>query len=67
MDLKKIRIELNLNQAQMARALGIHRQTWVKWERAEQRPPAVLIQFLKTLRWLDAKNMLPAYLNSLAH
>lgn len=40
------RAELQFSIADMARTMGIHRQTWTKWERGEQRPPAVAIRLI---------------------
>lgn len=35
-----------LNQTEMSIAMGVHRQTWGKWERGEQRIPNVARHFM---------------------
>jgi len=52
------RQELGLSIEEMARALGIHRQTWVKWERCEQRPPAVAVTAMRMLVFISIRGML---------
>lgn len=52
------RHELGLSIAEMARALGIHRQTWIKWERGEQRPPAVAITAMRMLAFISLRGLL---------
>lgn len=37
MNLERIRKSLKLTQAQAAAAVGVHPNTWAKWERGEQR------------------------------
>lgn len=44
-----IRKQLGLSQSQMAKVLGIHVQTWGKWERKEQHPPAAVGRFMLLL------------------
>lgn len=48
-DLKQTRESYGLNQSQFARLLRVHRQTWVKWERGEQEPPAIALTALAML------------------
>lgn len=62
---KQARQELGLSINDMARACGIHRQTWVKWEREERKPSAAALQLIKILFWLKDKNILSNYLNIL--
>jgi DNA-binding transcriptional regulator YiaG len=52
------RTSLGLSIADMARALNIHRQTWVKWERGEQQPPAVAITAMRLLWFLHMRGEL---------
>jgi len=59
---KEARLSLGLNQSQMSKSLGVHRQTWVKWERGERKPDAVAIRLIDTLLWLNSINMLSDYL-----
>lgn len=43
---------LGLSIAEMARAMGVHRQTWVKWEREERQPNDSAVQLMRLLVWL---------------
>ena len=52
------RQDLGLSIAEMARTLGIHRQTWVKWERGEQSPPAVALTAIRLLWFLQMRGEL---------
>lgn len=46
---KEVRLTLGLTQQKMADKCGIHLQTWVKWERGEQKPPAIAKTHVKSL------------------
>jgi DNA-binding transcriptional regulator YiaG len=46
---KEARLKLGLNQSQMARLMGVHRSTWVKWERGERRMNAAAVELLRRL------------------
>lgn len=59
---KQVREFLGLNQTSMAKAMGVHRNTWLKWERGEQDISAAPSQLLKTLLWLKSIDMLDNYL-----
>lgn len=59
---EQARLKLGLNQTEMARAMGVHRNLWLKWERKEQRITASPSRQLKTLLWLHSVNMLDLYL-----
>jgi DNA-binding transcriptional regulator YiaG len=48
-DPKQARLVLGLNQKQMATAMGVHRQTWVKWERGERRMNAAAVKLLERI------------------
>jgi len=61
-DFKEARLTLGLTQQKMADLCGIHLQTWVKWERGEQKSPAIARQHVKTLLWLLDKNLLEKYI-----
>jgi DNA-binding transcriptional regulator YiaG len=61
-DFKGARLKLGLTQQKMADLCGIHLQTWVKWERGEQKPPAIARQHVKTLLWLLSENLLEHYI-----
>jgi DNA-binding XRE family transcriptional regulator len=62
-DFKQARLTLGLNQAQMAQTMGIHRQTWVKWERNERKPNATAVRLIELLLWLHKKNLLNLFFN----
>jgi DNA-binding transcriptional regulator YiaG len=53
---KQARQTLGLNQSTMARLMGVHRQTWVKWERGERKPPAVAIRMIDILLVLKTEH-----------
>lgn len=63
-DPKQARLTLGLNQTEMAKAMGVSRGTWLKWERAEdgRQITAAPAQLLKTLLWLQSIDMLDIYL-----
>ena len=61
-DSKKAREQLGLSINEMASAMGIHRQTWVKWERGERDPGAAALRLIGTLLWLKKKKMLNKYI-----
>lgn len=61
------RAALGLSIADMARALGVHRSTWNKWERAEQRPPAVAMTAMRLLQFVSEAGALHAWLDSIDH
>ena len=60
---KQARLSLGLNQTEMSKAMGVHRNTWLKWERDEQDPSAAPTQLLKTMLWLQSIDMLDSYLS----
>lgn len=43
---------LGLSREEMARAMGVHRETWAKWERGERRPDNAAAQLMTLLCWL---------------
>ncbi len=52
------RQELGLSIAEMARTLNIHRDTWGKWEREVQKPPAIAITAMRMLVFLKWRGLL---------
>lgn len=50
------RQKLGLSIAEMARAMGVHRQTWTKWERGERQPDKASLQLMQLLCWLRDKH-----------
>ena len=48
----EVRKELGLSVEEMAQAMGVHRQTWVKWERGERKPDNAATRLMHLLCWL---------------
>ena len=48
---------LGLNIKQMAACLGVHRDTYGKWERGEQSPPAIAESHIRLLLWLKQQGL----------
>jgi DNA-binding transcriptional regulator YiaG len=61
---KEARLRLGLNQTKMAEAMGIHRQTWVKWERAERKPDNAAIRLIEALLWMHSNDIISDFLKS---
>ncbi len=59
---RQVRLTLGLNQSGMAGVMGVHRNTWVKWERGEREITAAPARLLETLLWLKSKNLLTKYI-----
>ena len=49
---KQVRESIGLSINEIARAMGVHRQTWIKWERGERKPDNAAAQFMGLLCWL---------------
>ena len=49
---------LGLNIKQMAACLGVHRDTYGKWERGEQSPPAIAESHIRLLIWLKQHGLI---------
>lgn len=49
---KETRSKLGISVAEMARAMGVHRDTWGKWERGERRPDNAATRLMGLLCWL---------------
>lgn len=58
---KQARLTLGLNQTEMAKAMGVSRGSWLKWEREEQGITAAPSRLLKTMLWLQSQNLLDKY------
>ncbi len=56
------RESLGLNQEAMSVLMGVHRQTWVKWERGENRMPHVARRLCGVLKWMHEKKYLEEFL-----
>lgn len=48
----EVRKRLGLSIADMAKACGVHRQTWIKWEKGERHPEAAARRLISLLEWL---------------
>jgi DNA-binding XRE family transcriptional regulator len=55
---RETRRMLGKNQAEMAEIVGVHRQTLGKWERGEQRIPAVARRLFRIVAILSDREML---------
>lgn len=61
-DFNAVQQKLGMTREALAKAMGVHRQTLAKWQRGEQKPPAVARQLARLLLWLHARGLLPAWL-----
>lgn len=62
LDLNVVQQQLGLSRVDFARALGVHYQTLTKWQRGEQKPPAVALQLARALLWMQDRELLSAWL-----
>nr|WP_172691770.1 hypothetical protein [Serratia marcescens]SAY46564.1 Uncharacterised protein [Serratia marcescens] len=53
---------LGLNKQDMARALGVHYNTYGKWSRGEQNPPAAVYTAINMLLFLKEKQLVAEWL-----
>lgn len=61
-ELKEARLRLGLGLNQMAAAMGIHRQTWVKWERGERTPDNAALRLIEALQFMFERGCLSEFL-----
>ena len=61
-DFSGVHDQLGLTKADTARAMGVHYQTFIKWQRGEQKPPAVAMQMARALLWVKARGWLDAWI-----
>jgi DNA-binding transcriptional regulator YiaG len=54
-DYQKFRAENVISRAELAKALNIHYETLAKWERGEQKPPAIALTALRLYK--ESKNI----------
>lgn len=59
---KQARETMGFNQTQMARAMGVSRGLWLKWERGEQRLTAGPARLIETLVWLKDIGIIDLFL-----
>lgn len=62
-DLKSIRKSFGMSQGDFARMLKIHKETWGKWERGQQEPPAIALTALEMLEMMRNKGVLIDWIN----
>ena len=60
-NLTDVQQHLGLTRTELAAVLGVHYQTLTKWQRGEQKPPAVAVQMARLLCWLHARGLLSAW------
>lgn len=60
------RRKLGLSYATMARVCGVHRQTWIKWERGEREPDNAACRLMEILEILQDAGRLEETLLPLA-
>ena len=62
MDFITIRNNLGLNIAQMARAFGVHRYTYVKWERGERNPNDATKRLADVFLWMEKDGLFECFM-----
>jgi DNA-binding transcriptional regulator YiaG len=60
--LSEAQATLGLNKQDMARALGVHYNTYGKWSRGEQNPPAVVYTTVELLLFIEKNQLLLEWL-----
>lgn len=55
---RQIREKLGFSIDEMAQVCGVHRQTWVKWERGEREMSNAAKRLIGVFRWLDSNDLL---------
>ncbi|MCK7579295.1 MAG: helix-turn-helix transcriptional regulator [Chromatiales bacterium] len=61
-DFNGLHDQLGLTKADTARAMGVHYQTFLKWQRGEQSAPAVAVQMARALLWMHSTGLLRAWI-----
>lgn len=59
---KEARLRLGLSPNAMAAAMGVHRQTWVKWERGERTPDNAALRLIEALQFMSERGCLAEFL-----
>ena len=60
-ELKEVRLRLGLSQQAMSAAMGVHRQTWVKWERGERTPDNAALRLIEALQFMVERGCLAEF------
>lgn len=63
---KEARLRLGLSPNQMAYAMGVHRQTWVKWERGERQPDRAAIRLIDALQFMQKRGCLDDFISMMS-
>lgn len=63
--IKEARESLGMNQSEIARAMGVHRVTYTKWERGENRVTASPETSIRMLLYMQASGVLKGWLDTL--
>lgn len=63
--IREARESLGMNQSEMARAMGVHRVTYTKWERGENRITASPATMIRMLLHMQSNGMLKSWLDTL--
>ena len=50
------RQKLGLSREEMATAMGVHYETWAKWEREQRQPDKAAVKLMTTLLWLHSEH-----------
>lgn len=50
------RQKLGLSREAMAAAMGVHYETWAKWERGQRQPDKAAVKLMQWLCWLNASH-----------
>jgi transcriptional regulator with XRE-family HTH domain len=62
-EILKARQQLGLNQSEMARAIGVARNHYLKWERGEQRITAAPVSSINMLLYMQQCDVLEGWLS----
>jgi DNA-binding transcriptional regulator YiaG len=46
------RQNLGLSREEMAAAMGVHYETWAKWERGQRQPDRAAVRLMEMMCWL---------------
>lgn len=64
-EIKRARQALGLGQCRMADAMGVHRVTYTKWERGENRITSAPSTLIRMLLHMQSNGMLKSWLDTL--
>lgn len=64
-EIMRARLDLGMTQSDMARAMGVHRVTYTKWERGENAITAAPATVIRMLLHMQSKAVLNSWLDTL--